>query len=101
MQLALFIWNVQYFGCDCVIDFKMSKKKQLAGQARAMDKYELLEKIGEGSYGPVFKGRVNATGQMVALQKTQPQNANEGVPTSTLREIASLKKLSHCEHIVK
>ena len=66
-----------------------------------MDKYELLEQIGEGSYGTVFKGRVNATGQMVALQKTQPQNSHEGVPTSTLREIASLKKPSRCEHIVK
>ena len=50
-----------------------------------MDKYELLEQIGEGSYGTVFKVRVKATGQMVALKKTQPQNANEGVPTSTLK----------------
>ena len=69
--------------------------------SKPMDKYEVLDKIGEGSYGKVFKGRVRATGQMVALKKTEPQNPTEGIPTSTLREIASLKKLSRYEHIVK
>ncbi|KAI6177903.1 putative pre-mRNA splicing factor prp8 [Aphelenchoides fujianensis] len=34
-----------------------------------LDKYEKLAKIGEGSYGTIFKCRTKGTGQMVAIKK--------------------------------
>ncbi len=34
-----------------------------------MDQYERLEKIGEGTYGKVYKARDIASGKMVALKK--------------------------------
>ena len=34
-----------------------------------MDKFERLEKIGEGTYGVVYKAKVKDTGQSVALKK--------------------------------
>lgn len=34
-----------------------------------MDCFEKLEKIGEGTYGVVYKGRVRDTGKTVALKK--------------------------------
>lgn len=37
----------------------------------AMDQYEKLEKIGEGTYGKVYKARCQKTGQLVALKKTR------------------------------
>ena len=37
----------------------------------AMDRFEFLEKIGEGTYGKVYKGRIKNTKQLVALKKTR------------------------------
>lgn len=34
-----------------------------------MDQYEKLEKIGEGTYGKVYKARDIASGKLVALKK--------------------------------
>ena len=34
-----------------------------------MDKFERLEKIGEGTYGVVYKAKVKGSGRSVALKK--------------------------------
>ena len=34
-----------------------------------MDGFERLEKIGEGTYGVVYKARIKDTGKLVALKK--------------------------------
>jgi cyclin-dependent kinase len=71
-----------------------------------MSKYKKLEKIGEGSYGVVFKAKRISTpsnaqtsntnkGDMVALKRITLENENEGVPVTALREIALLKELKH------
>ena len=57
-------------------------------------KYVKLEKLGEGTYASVFKGRNIATGETVALKEIRI-NADEGAPSTALREIALLKKLTH------
>ena len=36
-----------------------------------MENYEKLEKIGEGTYGKVYKARDKTTGKIVALKKTR------------------------------
>lgn len=36
-----------------------------------MDQYEKLEKVGEGTYGKVYKAREINTGKLVALKKTR------------------------------
>eukprot|EP00253_Pinus_taeda_P003884 PITA_03884 len=66
-----------------------------------MDKYDFIQKIGKGSYGKVFKAKVRETGQVVAIKKTRSDFMEDGVPISSLREIANLKMLSRCKHIVK
>lgn len=54
-----------------------------------------LEKIGEGTYGTVFRGRQKETSEIVALKKVRLDDDDEGVPSSALREICLLKELRH------
>ncbi|PNW79929.1 hypothetical protein CHLRE_08g372550v5 [Chlamydomonas reinhardtii] len=66
-----------------------------------MDAYEKIEKIGEGTYGKVYKARDINTGKLVALKKCRLEMEEEGVPSTTLREISLLQMLSESNHIVK
>uniref|UniRef100_A0A3B4EEC4 Cell division control protein 2 homolog n=1 Tax=Pygocentrus nattereri TaxID=42514 RepID=A0A3B4EEC4_PYGNA len=60
-----------------------------------MDDYLKIEKIGEGTYGVVYKGRHKSTGQVVALKKIRLESEEEGVPSTAVREISLLKELQH------
>jgi len=60
-----------------------------------MDRYYKIEKIGEGTYGVVYKAKDNVTNQIVALKKIRLEAEDEGVPSTAIREISLLKELSH------
>ena len=60
-----------------------------------MENYEKLEKVGEGTYGVVYKCRDRITGQIVALKKIRLETEDEGVPSTAIREISLLKELEH------
>ncbi|KAG8228043.1 hypothetical protein J437_LFUL007213 [Ladona fulva] len=60
-----------------------------------MDEYQKIEKIGEGTYGVVYKGKNKKTGQMVAMKKIRLENEDEGIPSTAIREISLLKELQH------
>lgn len=51
-----------------------------------------------GAYGTVYRARVMDTGAIVALKKVRIPLTDEGIPMSTLREIALLKQLESFEH---
>ncbi|XP_036400659.1 cyclin-dependent kinase 2-like [Megalops cyprinoides] len=65
-----------------------------------MDIFQKIEKIGEGTYGVVYKAKNKLTGQSVALKKIRLDADTEGVPSTAIREISLLKELSH-PNIVK
>lgn len=67
----------------------------------AMEAYEKLEKVGEGTYGKVYRAREKATGKIVALKKTRLHEDEEGVPPTTLREVSILRMLSRDPHVVR
>jgi len=60
-----------------------------------LDRYKRLEKLGEGTYGLVYKARDLKTGVVVAIKKIKLDNNEEGVPATTMREISLLSHLKH------
>ncbi|RSH94520.1 Cyclin-dependent kinase catalytic subunit [Saitozyma podzolica] len=67
----------------------------------SLDNYTKLEKVGEGTYGVVYKARDVTTGNIVALKKIRLEAEDEGVPSTSIREISLLKELSKDDNIVK
>lgn len=62
-------------------------------------KFEKLAKIGQGTFGEVFKARCKKTKKLVALKKVLMENEKEGFPITALREIKILQLLKN-ENII-
>lgn len=60
-----------------------------------MERYERMEKLGEGTYGVVYKGRDIRTKRFVALKNIRLDNGEDGMPGTSIREIALLRELRH------
>ncbi|PWZ03609.1 putative Cdk1-cyclin-dependent kinase 1 [Testicularia cyperi] len=68
-----------------------------------MENYQKIEKVGEGTYGVVYKAKdltPGANGRIVALKKIRLEAEDEGVPSTAIREISLLKELRD-ENIVR
>ncbi|EAN33966.1 Cell division control protein 2-like protein [Theileria parva strain Muguga] len=59
-----------------------------------MRRYHKMEKIGEGTYGVVYKAQ-NNHGEICALKKIRVEEEDEGIPSTAIREISLLKELHH------
>jgi len=62
---------------------------------RSLNDYRKIDKIGEGTYGIVYKGEDLKTGQFVAMKKIRLEAEEEGIPSTAVREISMLKELRH------
>ncbi|CAH1722427.1 unnamed protein product [Aphis gossypii] len=60
-----------------------------------MDAYDKLEKIGEGTYGVVYKCMERSSKEIVAVKKIRMEMEDEGIPATAIREISILKELNH------
>ena len=54
-----------------------------------------MGELGRGAYGSVFKGVHRMTGKEYAIKRTHIDNRNDGIPSTTIREIAILMELEH------
>nr|XP_029136273.1 cyclin-dependent kinase 16-like isoform X5 [Labrus bergylta] len=59
-----------------------------------LETYIKLDKLGEGTYATVFKGRSKLTDNLVALKEIRLEH-EEGAPCTAIREVSLLKDLKH------
>jgi serine/threonine protein kinase len=64
-----------------------------------MNRYSILETVGDGSFGTVFKGKCLRTGDIVAVKHIK-KKFSSWQECLSLREVASLTKLRH-ENIIR
>lgn len=72
-----------------------------SSKLKLMERYERLGKLGEGSYGMVFKCRNRENGQVVAIKKFVESEDDPLIRKIALREIRMLKVSSHLMFNVK
>ncbi|TYH55166.1 hypothetical protein ES332_D09G219100v1 [Gossypium tomentosum] len=68
-----------------------------------LQQYNLLGKIGEGTYGLVFLARIKSPtnrGKCIAIKKFKQSKDGDGVSPTAIREIMLLREISH-ENVVK
>jgi len=59
-----------------------------------IDTYTKLDKLGEGTYATVYKGKSRLTDNLVALKEIRLEH-EEGAPCTAIREVSLLKDLKH------
>ncbi|XP_062032409.1 cyclin-dependent kinase 10 isoform X1 [Lepus europaeus] len=65
------------------------------GRCRSVKEFEKLNRIGEGTYGIVYRARDTQTDEIVALKKVRMDKEKDGIPISSLREITLLLRARH------
>ena len=63
-------------------------------------KYKIIAKLGEGTYGEVYKVVDEYTNEILAMKKVKMEHDEEGVPGTAIREISLLREL-HSEYVVQ
>ena len=57
-------------------------------------RYQKTEKLGEGTYGTVYKAKVRGKNEYVALKKIKVEAEDEGVPSTAIR-YAFIRRQKH------
>ena len=87
---------------------EIEKRLSIANSKEIKERFTKEKKLGEGSYGVVYKMFDQVKGVTVAVKKiklsfdTEKKNKNlddddddEGIPSTTIREISILQKVKH------
>lgn len=77
--------------CPCIPARSLPRGPGPPAAPAAMDKYQVLGLVGEGSYGVVTKCRDRESGQIVAVKKFLESDDAAAVRKIALREIKLLK----------
>ena len=62
---------------------------------QSRERYTAVQKVGEGTYGVVFKCIDNNTGQFVAQKRIRLEPDDEGVPSTAICEVSLLREVRH------
>lgn len=75
------------------------KENDIHGRTRSVSEFEKLNRVGEGTYGIVYRARDTKTNELVALKRVRMEKEKDGLPVSGLREISILMSCNH-ENVV-
>jgi len=75
------------------------KASDTLGKCRSVTEFEKLNRVGEGTYGIVYRARDTVSNKMVALKKMRLHTQKDGIPITGFREINILLNIHH-ENIV-
>uniref|UniRef100_A0A8R1HVW0 cyclin-dependent kinase n=1 Tax=Caenorhabditis japonica TaxID=281687 RepID=A0A8R1HVW0_CAEJA len=67
---------------------------------RNIDEYECVNRVDEGTFGVVYRGKDKRTDEIVALKRLKMEKEKEGFPITALREINMLLKAGNHRNIV-
>ena len=70
-----------------------NQKKWHSGMS--FSNYTKAQKLGEGTYGAVFRAINNTTNEEVALKLVRMDQEDDGIPATSLREISILQSTGH------
>jgi mitogen-activated protein kinase 15 len=70
-------------------------------EAHVLKKYEILQKLGKGAYGIVWKAIDKRTKEIVALKKNFDAFQNATDAQRTFREVVFLQELNGHENIIR
>lgn len=65
----------------------------LQNKLDGIGKYKMIDWLGEGTYGVVYKAENILTGEIVAIKKMRLEREDDGIPSTAIREINLLKNL--------
>mmetsp|Transcript_38349 Transcript_38349/g.28242 ORF Transcript_38349/g.28242 Transcript_38349/m.28242 type:complete len:84 (+) Transcript_38349:41-292(+) len=80
----------------CENQIEAAKKPSVSGKGHGdfveepNFRYEKMDKLGEGTYGVVYRCHDRETSEVVALKKIRLEHVDEGIPSTAIREIALL-----------
>lgn len=76
---------------------ELRPESKYQGQCQSIHDFEILNQLGEGTYGVVYRARDKVTSQVVALKQVRisPEERQNGIPITALREISILRSLKH------
>ena len=94
-MLSLRHKSINTYLYKCVITLRKS-----TDFARSVCEFWKLNRVGEGTYGVVYRAQDTVSNEIVALKKVRMDQEKEGLPISSLREINLLLRLNH-DNIVR
>lgn len=80
---------------NAAIDAELRELQGEEQDDEVLGRFMIVEKLGEGTYGKVYKAISRETGDILALKKIRILYEDEGVPGTAIREVSLLKECDH------